>query len=896
MQMIGTLFNIKPGEGRLTGYFVALFILTGFGIAVAKGSADVLFLKRYGVENLAWVYVGLSIVLAVTCTVYAAYVERVSSESLLKVIFGVQLSLLLVAWLFMTVLQEELVYPVYYAMYSLSSELMLVHGAFYLGQNLDTLQSKRLMPVVMGGYQMGMIGGGMLLMFVVPRIGLDATPLLWALFTFLSMALMAYWHRRYGASPFYFPKGKSGRHKLRCAIEEFTKGLEFSRKNNLLRNASVALVLLVITFYMMSYTAHVIYTRTFETEQSLASFFGALLIGTYSAAMLLQMFVSNRVIEFMGVRRTKLIYAVTTILSFAFLILHPGFFAALFASINRETIMPAFRNPARQLFFNVLPEYMKGRARAISIAVVMPVALLICGGLILFMQQYDSIQAIAGAGLVLALVYMLYCIRMGREYVATLIQSMREKLYLPNELVRHYHDSSSALLKELANGLNSKDDDVSLSYARAMVLSFPDASVGYILERIASAEVPFADQMIKLIDANIDKASTQRLQQVMSRGDDHLRATVLAAIFRSSAQSNADMILETLKDTSPRVRCSGVRAAICAGPSDLRKRGLHVWHDLLMGSDEDKRACIELIDLLLRLDDEDRRDMLAATRNVITQVIAVSGEQRRRQIYGYLRYWRWPLPEVVCRSLKQDTSHAVPAMRAAAVRCIRVLEDRDAVVQYLWQGLDDGHMQVRRAALEVIGELYPARNTFAEWMTGSMKGSPRAHSALLEKAIENGLTHDELNRTIIDKTAYAATLLSALKTLEARPASTPALQVLRKTLEERYNQLVDLVLVALDPLIDSGDVMVIRAGLNTRDPRYRADAMEALQSLDSGRLSRQLIDLVGQDYNHLVRAGLGRAFNGTHEVLSWCIDETDHWLRRIALAARNEHAGEAVNG
>ena len=208
MEQLGKLLLIKPGEGRMTVFFMLLFICIGVSIAIAKGSADALFLKRYGVEHLAVVYLILAAVLAVVCTVYAAYVDRIASESFFRIIFVLQLGVLALSWLGMRMTELEFVYPVYYVLYSLSSELMLLHGAFYLGQNMDTLQSKRLTPLVLGGYQMGMIGGGLLLVFIAPVFGLDKAPLAWGLFSLLALVLLGIWHRKHGPSPYYLSEGK----------------------------------------------------------------------------------------------------------------------------------------------------------------------------------------------------------------------------------------------------------------------------------------------------------------------------------------------------------------------------------------------------------------------------------------------------------------------------------------------------------------------------------------------------------------------------------------------------------------------------------------------------------------------------------------------------------------
>ena len=94
MRRIAQLLLVKPSESKAVSFFILLFSLLGAGLAVGKGSADALFLKRYGVEYFPYVYMVLSVALAVSSTVYAAYVDRISSERFFRMIFVIMAAIL----------------------------------------------------------------------------------------------------------------------------------------------------------------------------------------------------------------------------------------------------------------------------------------------------------------------------------------------------------------------------------------------------------------------------------------------------------------------------------------------------------------------------------------------------------------------------------------------------------------------------------------------------------------------------------------------------------------------------------------------------------------------------------------------------------------------------------
>ncbi len=884
MKKLGSWLLIRDGEGRPTVFFLLLFLSMGAGIAIGKGSADALFLKRYGVENLAYVYLGLAVLLALVSTVYAAFVDRVSAERFLFLLFGIQLAALLVSWLFMDVLEDSSIYPAYYALYAISSELLIVHGGVYIGQNLNTLQSKRLTPLIFGGYQLGMMLGGLLLVSLVAKLGLNSAPLIWGLFILLSIVLLAWRHTRHGVSPFFFPPSKRNRGQIRHALDEVRQGFDFTRRNPLLKSASYALVFMVITYYMLSYTTKVIYNQTFKSEQELLSFFGSLVIMTNIGAMVLQFFVTNRVMSWIGVRKTKYIYPVATILSFALLLVHPGFIAALFASISRDTIMPAFRTPVRQMFFNVLPEYMKGRSRATMIAVVMPFALFICGLLIIVMQQLGNLAIISIAGLLLSLAYLYFCVRMGKNYVTTLIESMKEKLYLPEQMATSYKGNDAEIFNALVKGLNSTSGMVSLSYARALMSSYPEEAIDLILDRIENLGTDVADQMIRLIGSNINDERAQKLLKYVDLGDQHLQATIYDVINAGEYDTADQLVVELLNSPGERIRATGIKAAFNHKNTANKMLAVSTWYNLVEGDQCCQLAALDLLPLLNLYDGLDLDHMVNMYQQSMATLLSEAGEKRRRHIYNIIMHWRWLLPEPVRSEILCDVRHVDPALRSAAVKCLHVLPESEARIRSIWDALDDGHLDVRKAAMSSLNKIYSDHKTvYSEWLVGNKTGTPRAQKVLLEHLICLGANHAFLERLVTVKSAYAADLLSALNTMKTHTAVNACHRVTTKALAERLHQIVDLALLGLQTMMDANTIAVIRAAISSRDPRFTESAHEALQCLKNKNLVHLLAGLVAGNHAQTVKSGSGKLFLDTDDVYRWCMSLDDPWLHTCGV-------------
>ena len=179
IEKLERLLLIRPGERGNILYFLFFFMLISAGMAIGRSTADALFLKRLGIEYLPLMYMAQSLLLAAVSLVYVAFADRIPAEKFFHVLFGTLFVLVLASWFVMSAAGNTLVYPAYYLVYEVASELLLVHAALYMNQNINTLQAKRLMPLVYAGAQVGTITGGLLLVLATPVIGTRNLLLLW---------------------------------------------------------------------------------------------------------------------------------------------------------------------------------------------------------------------------------------------------------------------------------------------------------------------------------------------------------------------------------------------------------------------------------------------------------------------------------------------------------------------------------------------------------------------------------------------------------------------------------------------------------------------------------------------------------------------------------------------
>lgn len=876
---------VREGELVSVGYFVVFFVLLGGGMALGRGTTDALFFKRYGIEYLPLMYVGLSLLLALVSTGYAAFVDRMPPERFFRFLFVAVILALVASWVTMAFSGATIIYPAYFLLYEVTSELMLVHGALYVAQNLDTLQAKRLSPLIFAGFQVGTLLGGLGLALLAQRIGTQNVLLVWGLLLTAGIGVMALWHRRHGASP-YFRAPRRARNQLREAWSQVTQGLRFTRDSALLRSSALAMFFMVIMFYVLSYSVNRVYTETFDNETSLTAFFGWLLAGGSALSLFLQIFVTNRVIDRFGVRRVNLLFPVTSLISYLALITHFALPAAILASVNKDAIMAAFRNPVHSMFFNILPHFMQGRARAMGVAVVMPLALMVCGGVLWFAQRFEDPSQFLLPGLAATALFLYYSRRMNVAYVDALVENLKDHLFLPDGNAGvGLRDGGEDVFQTLARGVDHHDESVAVTYARTLVAAFPGRATERVLARAATASQAGLDQLFRLVASLEPGAVRGFMMRNGESGDDHFKATCLATLFVNRDPSVKERVAWSLRSDNPRLIATGICGVLRYPVTELHDEAMAAWGRLLAGGTGERLAALDLLgelELLPRQVVQWLRREYAATVHALLQETNTGVLGR---VLKALPDWTGSLIPELGEDLRRLAGHADPALRAGAVMGARLLP-RDPRALVLREALEDGHQKVRQAAVVVMRENEQQfLDDAVACLTHTPRGSPRAQQTLLEALLEQGLPRPVIKRISHEKTQDARRLYGAWKALEGFAADgAPALQLLRITLAERVRQMVALALTALQSVSDPSTIAVLRAGLDSADPRYVANACEALRNLDD-RTAKALGEILeGRDcYAPVEDKGL--PFTRPEQVLEWCGRHDDGWLRTCAQAA-----------
>jgi len=886
LERLEKLLLIRQGERGNVLYFLLFFLLVSTGMAIGRSTADALFLKRLGFEYLPLMYLFQSVTLATTSMVYAAFADRVPAETFFKALFTTLFVLVFCSWMVMSASTATLIYPAYYIIYEVASELLLVHAALYMNQNMNMIQTKRLAPLIYAGAQTGTIIGGLFLLIAAPLFGTRNLLLFWCLLLIMGTILIFIRHRRHGAST-HFRAPKKSRHQVKDCIGQINQGIRFTFSSDLLRASSFALFFMVVAFYILCYSVNRIYTQTFESEESLTRFFGLLSAVTSSIALFTQLFVTNRTIRRFGIRTVNLLFPWTTLASLMALTFSFALPAALLGSLNKDALMPAFRNPIRSMFFNALPDYIQGRARAMSVAIVLPLALLAGGLILILMQRLGHPEYFLAPGMIAAGLYLFFNIRMNRAYVGTLISNLKERLFLPDkQMYSQLAGCSDEAMGEIMRGISHPDTDVSLAFARALVASFPERAPEIIIQHTRGKNNAAMNRMLALLESLDITPHAGELHSIARSGDAHLRVMIMRMLINKGDLLAGPESIRQMDSDNPRLRALAIHAGL-QGPGGGTERGriIETWQTLLTAGRDAQLASLDIIADLASLSDGEKSLLLERYQQAFLELLNQGPSEVKIRTMHAMRAWQEETSPEVLEPLARSLTSENPELREAAASCLH-LADAGQRDELLLQAIGDGHIRVRTAGINTLKAVADAYEDLAlKWITDN-RGSPRAQQSLLRSLLESTLpasAFEELART---KSEEARVLQQALCMLGESPARDPdtAHTWLRHVLKEHLDQTIELALMAMEPLYDPGVLGIIRGGFLSGDSRHVANACEVLGNLDRKHIVKSLNNILeNAACNDACRDG--STFQNLDEALYWCANHENDWLKSCGVQA-----------
>jgi HEAT repeat protein len=654
MGRLNRALRVRFGEGPMVGLTVGLMFLTWAGFTIGQSSIDALLFAGYGVDELPLLYLLLGALLFLASLGVTALLGRMARETLFTLLPLALAALLVAGWL----AAQADIQSVYPALWLLAGMAFLVQGSYLWGVAglvTDTRQAKRLFPLFGAGGIAGAALGGLLTQPLAAWLQPENLLLLWAgilvATSAVARAVLARWGPRRGRLP------RRRRDRI-AALETIREGYRTVRGSDLLRWMSAGAVLLSVLLYSLYLPFSRAALAEFPDAAQLAGFLGVFSGISTAVALLVSLFVANRVFARFGTPAVLLAYAIAYAAGFAVLGLSPSFGLLVAVRFVQVAWMQGLANTAWEAMINVTPPERRDYARAFLNGVPTQAGTALTGLILIVGQTALQPRQLYFIGFGAAAITVFTMWKAQQSYAAAVAGTLRAGR---PHVFEQYEAEPFAGIRE---------DAAAISAALAG-LSDPDPRV-----RRVAAEVLGTLRNPELVTP---------LRVALGDVDPGVRAVAVLALGQIHEPSAIPDVANRLADADASVRLAATQVMRAFGSPNT------AFSPLLDDSDPAVRA--EAAVSLLALDGSRR------PREVLQQMSSNDDHGLRRIAVRALGHVR---SAETCRLVVAHLGDADPSVRGVAADCLAAMDPADAV-QPLVGMLADPDSAVRTAAAEALG-------------------------------------------------------------------------------------------------------------------------------------------------------------------------------------------------
>jgi CRP-like cAMP-binding protein/HEAT repeat protein len=619
--LLRKLLNLQPGEGRklavlyLLGFVVATSLVWGQSIGRA------LFLKHIGVEWLPLMFIFDALLTLLVTIVYTAFVDRVSNARLLAAIFGSVGIVLLAAWGLLFLDRQGVVIPyviLVYALFYLAERVLRalfgVHVWTLYNDYLDIRSAKRLFPILGSNSRTAGILSGAVLSLMTAFLPVENLILIWiavlALGAWLALKVPRWLAADHPAArprprPEAVAAAETGaavesRSALAAYWANLSGGFRFVSASTFLKLLAIGAFAMTALLALIDYQVSRVLVQAYPSAERLAAFYGLLESVTNIVALPFQMFLLSRLISWLGVAQSNLIFPFGTLLVYAALSVWPSLGTAISGQVSRDVFRSSVQSPVDNMLYNAVPPRIKGRARAFVKGLLLPLANITIGLLLLPIRQTGTLPYwLLAIGGVMALIQVTSAFLVRRRYTQALVSmleaedfsSYRAAMLAPTGWEQGVSDP--ATFQRLLKQLRASQDDDSILFLSRIVAEVGGRGVSALLVEVAEQANPAVQTGIleAMVESDVADGSADALsRRSLAAGEPRLRRAALAVQERLLGAANPDLwhlAAPLLDDPDPEARLPAILLLVRSGDFFYLSDAIRSLNELL---DDDAHA------------------------------------------------------------------------------------------------------------------------------------------------------------------------------------------------------------------------------------------------------------------------------------------------------------------
>ncbi|RMG16907.1 MAG: MFS transporter [Deltaproteobacteria bacterium] len=880
------LLKVRRGElSRTALHFFYLLNAVGAFI-LGRNVAAALFLKEYDAAKLPWMYVASAAAVSASSYFYSRISDRFRLDRLIAGSTLLLIGLLLLARLALY-RGLPLTYPALYVLVEVMGSMLVIQFWTFANALHNTREAKRLFGVIGAGGVLANIVVGFGSAAIVRLVGTEN--LIYLMIANLAVCVMLVLvlgqrgqHQLVQAKA---SRSGSGKPSGRIALGAETARVFHSRHLRFIA-AMVALTFIVTT--LVDYQFKILAKQTYEKEELLA-FFSLLYGFTGILALVIQLFVTGRLLERFGVIAALGVLPGALTLGSVGILAFPRALTAAVAKGADAVFRYTVNDATTQLLYLPVPAQNRLKAKAFIDGILKPVAygstgLLLALGVATFPGLNDRVHLLSFVTVSLGLAWLGLVFGIRKEYVRSLMETLRRRRLNLGESRMRIADTST--LEALERSLRS-DDEREVLNALELLPHVEgkdwDSEVAELLDH------PSATVRRRALEHLGVRASLQFGSRVFAHFEDpaeEVRAAAITTYCAIGKEKAVRAVQRYLDDPALPIRAAAIVGMI-------RYSGL-----------DGVLAAAEALKSLLEHPSAEHRRHAAwvlgsiRVRNFYQSLLRLLGDPDVGvQLAAIEAAGKLGSPELVPSLIYKLANKATAA---AAVSALAAFGDgiEDTLAKVLDQEYENPAVRrqiprvlakigTQRAADILVRHLRAGDETLRQRLCHALNRvacrNPKLRLDL--RAVESALTHELRAAYGVLRSAWDLGLSEDGSTADA---------LLRRALDEKLDRTIERVFLLLGVLYPAKTIEVVATSIRSENAVVRANALELLDNTLSKRLGRMILPLV-EDRPPSERLALGAELFGHRprapaETVAELLQDSNPWVVTCTLHFLTEAA------
>jgi ATP/ADP translocase/HEAT repeat protein len=868
-KFLSSVFRIQPGEGTKTTLMFGILVCIVGSFIVGRVARDSLFLSRYSVDYLPYLYIWVAFGVSILSYLYSRIADRFRRDRILKVTMMVIIAATLFARVSMY-WAGDWFYPVLYVFVELAGTLLIIQTWTLAQDVFNTREAKRLFGLVGAGGVVSAVLVGLSVRGLVKSIGTENLLYLGA--GVLVVGLVLVFRLASACREEILTNLTDPGRQAKARIKLSSDWARFFAHKQLVYVAGLVVLLgFVITFvdYQFKIAARYAFLNR---EEQLAGFFASFWAITGGINCIIQFFLTGRLLERFGIKVTLMILPIALMIGSGTILIVPALWSATMLKGGETVFRYTVNDASMQLLYLPVPSHFRGRAKAFIDGIVRPVSIGISGVVLAWVLPSLHPDALGWILLALLLCWILFVFGARKQYYLSLMRTLQTRRL-------HFGEVSSIIPDEAAGRVLRQ------------ALTDPDTdNVLHALDMTAfSATFDWSDDLVRLLGHKSSRVRAKALQLLRDRGtlkdgpqvfgrlrdsDPDVRAAAVEAYCAIGKERAIRIISGFLEDDDPEVRAATVVGLIRYAGLDGVLSAAEKLKGMLESHDPEERASGARIlgdigvknfyhPLLSLMVDEELK--------VRVEAIRAAGKMGSAELMPALVY------RIEERATRMAAAEALAAFGSPAVKLLtRVLQNSEEnlttrltvpgilakiadqnCMEALLAGVDDPNEDMRDRVLEAMHRL-------------------RLKKAHL--AIPRERTQEALNMEI--RNLYH-------QWFTTRDLKLPVDHLLTEALDHRRSMTTRRIFRLLGCLLPVRTIDTIYNNLSAAVPRIQANALELLDSMldtDTKRLLLPLLDdALTDDRKEIGEEHFGFRTQNRNDRLVALMEDDNPWLSACSI-------------